>query len=173
MARTSVSPVVEARPSVIEGLGLFACRPFAALEIIHRINVVRELTAAAPLRPELGERRDHCDYPDGKVVLIGPPDRHLNHCCDPNAWVRYDPDGPVLLARRLIATDDEITCDYSINVTAGDVWPCHCGAKRCRGRVDGDFFHLPFELQVEYAPYMAPWFVRQHRDRLRALGLVC
>jgi SET domain-containing protein len=170
VGRQRVGPMadVEVGSSGIEGLGLFARRAFAGGERIRAINVVREVTADAPLRPELGERADHCDYPDGKVVLIGYPDRHVNHSCDPNAWVRYGAWGCELVARRAIASGTEITCDYQINVTDGSRWPCHCGAARCRGEVVGDFFALPLALQAEYRPYLADWFARRHRERLSA-----
>jgi hypothetical protein len=59
---------VEVRQSVIEGLGIFATRSFNAGEQIRKINVVREITPECPLREDLGERQDHCDYPDGKVA---------------------------------------------------------------------------------------------------------
>ena len=160
---------VEVRPSGIEGLGLFARRAFAAGECIHVITVVREVTADAPLRPERGERADHCDYPDGKVVLIGYPDRHVNHSCDPNAWVRYGERGGELVARRAIPGGAEITCDYQINVTGGSRWPCRCGAARCRGEVVGDFFALPAALQAEYRPFLADWFLRRHTAQVSAM----
>lgn len=159
---------VEVRQSGIEGLGVFAARPFAAGELIRRINVVREITATAPLRPELGERADHCDYPDGRVVLFGFPDRHLNHSCDPSAWTGYDDAGCFLVARRALAVGDEVTCDYNINITGGTAWPCHCGAARCRGVVLGDYFLLPPERQREYRPLLADWFVRRNEARLSA-----
>jgi SET domain-containing protein len=162
---------VENRPSAIEGLGLFATRSFSAGQRIRRINVVREVTPASPLREELGERADHCDYPDGKIVLLGAPDRHINHSCDPNAYVFYEGDHSFFVARRDIAVDQEITCDYNINITAGTSWPCHCGAARCTGTVVGDFFRLALDIQREYRPLLADWFVGAHRDRLRALGL--
>jgi len=162
---------VEIRASPIEGLGLFAARPFRAGERIRKINVVREVTSNSPLRKELGERADHCDYPDGKVVLLGSPDRHINHSCDPNAYVLYEGERSFLVARREIAAGQEITCDYNINITEGTAWPCHCGAVRCRGTTTGDFFRLPLEIQREYRPLLAEWFFRAHRDRLTALGL--
>jgi SET domain len=96
----------------------------------RQINVVREITPTSPLRQELGERADHCDYPDGKVVLIGAPDRHVNHSCDPNAYVFYEGDRSFLMARRDIEAGEEITCDYNINITGRTAWPCHCGAVR-------------------------------------------
>ena len=163
---------VEIKPSAIEGLGLFAARPFLAGQRIHRINVVREVTPASPLREELGERADHCDYPDGKTVLLGAPDRHINHSCDPNAYVLYEGDASYLAARRDIPSGQEITCDYNINISEGTAWPCHCSAARCRGTVVGDFFRLPLDIQREYRPLLAEWFVRAHRDRLRALGII-
>lgn len=148
---------------------MFACRPFSAGERIRRINVVREVTADAPLREDLGERADHCDYPDGKVVLLGFPDRHLNHSCDPNAYVLYRADECYLVARRSIRAGEEITCDYNINITGGSAWPCHCGAARCRGATTGDFFLLPPDIQQEYRPLLADWFVRRHAERLALL----
>lgn len=60
---------VEVRPSRIEGLGVFACRSFHADQEIRRANVLREVTADAPIRGDLGESVDHCSYPDGRVVL--------------------------------------------------------------------------------------------------------
>jgi len=161
---------VQVRPSPIEGLGLFAVRPLIAGERIRRINVVREVTPDSPLREDLGERTDHCDYPDGKVVLLGFPDRHVNHNCDPNAYVAYEHDRCYLVARRAIAAGDEITCDYNLNLTGGTSWPCHCSAPRCRGDTLGDFFRLPVEVQREYRPLLADWFVMRNRDRLAALG---
>jgi SET domain-containing protein len=159
----------EVRSSSIEGLGLFALASLKPGQCIRRINVVREITPDAPLREDLGERFDHCDYPDGKVVLIGIPDRHVNHSCDPNAYVRYEEDACYLFARRAIAAGEEITCDYNLNITGGTSWPCHCGAARCRGETLGDFFKLPPDIQREYRPLLADWFVRRYRESLASL----
>ncbi len=161
---------VEVRLSPIQGLGVFAAVPFAAWRCIRKVNVIREVTERAPLREDLGERIDHCDYPDGKVVLLGFPDRHINHSCDPNAFVRYQGGGCFLVARRDIGAGEEITCDYNINITGGSSWPCHCGARRCRGETIGDFFKLPVEIQREYRPLLADWFVRRHFASLAKLS---
>lgn len=161
---------VEVRGSAIEGLGLFAARPYRAGDRIRLVTVLREITQERPLRPDVGERADHCDYADGKVLLIGPPDCYLNHRCDPNAYLSYAAGSCFIVARRDIPSGDEITCDYSINLVGGDTWPCRCGAPRCRGSVKGDYFSLPAALQREYRPLLADWFVRRHRDRLRDAG---
>ncbi len=165
----SVDALVEVKESRIQGLGVFALGRIAAGQRIRQINVVREITPEAPLRQELGERVDHCDYPDGKVVLLGFPDRHINHSCDPNAYVRYEGDRCYLCARRKIAAGEEITCDYNMNITGGTSWACHCGAARCRGETIGDFFRLPIAIQLEYKPLLAEWFVRRHRETLARL----
>jgi hypothetical protein len=162
---------VAVHSSGIEGLGLFAARDFEAGEPIRNISIVREVTAASPLRPALGERSEHCDYPDGKVVLIGYPDRHVNHSCDPNAYVAYAGAAARFVARRDISTGAEITIDYSVNIAAGTAWPCRCGTARCTGVVAGDFFLLPFERQLEYQPLLAEWFIRRHEDRFNQMLL--
>jgi len=160
---------VEAKASSIEGLGAFAARSFRAGERIRQMNVVREITPDSPLREELGERADHCDYPNGKIVLLGAPDRYINHSCNPNAYVLYEGEHSFLVARRDITAGQEITCDYNINITNGTEWPCHCSAARCSGTVVGDFFLLPLDIQREYRPLLAEWFVRKHHDRLVGL----
>ena len=102
---------VEVKPSLIQELGIFAARSFRAGERIKRVNVVREVTADTPIREDLGERTDHCAYPDGKVVLLGFPDRHVNHSCDPNAYELFEGDSSWIVARRDISPGDEITLE--------------------------------------------------------------
>jgi hypothetical protein len=160
---------VELKPSPIQGLGVFATRSFRAGERVRRVNLVREITHEAPIREEEGERIEHCGYPDGKVVLWGLPDRHVNHSCDPNAYEHYEDSAVTIVARRDIAAGEEITFDYNLNTSGGNTWPCHCGAGRCRQGTVGDFFALPPAHQREYRPLLAEWFVRRHRERIEAL----
>lgn len=170
MSRAMTDVIV--KPSPIEGLGLYAARHFSPGQRVRQVNVLRLVTPDSPLRPELGERHDHCDYPDGRVVLLGFPDRHINHCCDPNAFTSYVGEATYFVARRPIHDGDEITLDYNINITGGTAWPCCCGSPRCSGLVVGDFFLLPLDLQREYLPLLAAWFVLRNRDRLaRAVPL--
>lgn len=160
---------VEVKPSGIEGLGVFAIRSFSNGDRIRRVNVVREVTPEAPLREDLGERADHCNYPDGKVVLYGPPDCFINHSCDPNAYEVHQACATYLVARRHIPAGTEITCDYNINIANGTAWPCRCGVPRCQGNVVGDFFRLPRQWQREYRALLAPWFIGRHRELIDAL----
>jgi SET domain-containing protein len=162
---------VEVRGSNVEGFGVFARRDFDAGDLIRVVNVVREITADAPLRPEHGERFEHCAYPDGKVVLYGSPDRYYNHSCDPNAWERYRSGHAEIVARRRIPAGEEIRVDYLINNSGGDSWPCDCGAARCRGMTGVSFFILPPELQRDYLPLLADWFVARHSDEVAELRI--
>ena len=160
---------IEVRQSPIEGLGIFAVRAFCAGDRITKVNIVREITPEAPLREDLGERIDHCAYPDGRVVLIAFPERHVNHSCDPNAYEYFEGHTSYLVACRNIAADEEMVIDYNINISNGTAWLCHCGAKRCGGEVAGGFFRLPLERQREYRPLLAAWFVRRHRRQIEVL----
>ena len=164
---------VEVRSSAVEGHGVFARRAFGSGALIRAVNVIREITADEPLRPEAGERFDHCAYPDGKVVLYGPPDCYWNHSCDPNAWARYGDAYAEIVARRPIAAGEEIRVDYLINNSGGDSWACDCGVDRCRGMTGVSFFTLPEEVQCEYLPLLAPWFERRHPDELNTLRDSC
>jgi hypothetical protein len=163
---------VEVKKSLIEGLGVFAACEFSTGERIRRVNIVREVTAHSPLREDLGERSDHCTYPNGKVLLYGFPDCHINHSCDPNAYEFHEGGITYIVARRTIRSGEEITCDYNINITNGTSWPCNCGAIRCQGLVAGDYFQLPIEWQREYRPLLADWFIRNNRDKIDALDAV-
>jgi hypothetical protein len=63
---------------------------------------------------------------------------------------------------------EEITCDYNINITGGTSWHCNCGAKRCRGETIGDYFKLPIDIQLEYRPFLASWFIQRYREFLKS-----
>ncbi len=151
---------------------MFAARDFAAGQRIRQVNIVREVTDTAPIREDAGERIEHCSYPSGKIVLWGPPDRHVNHSCDPSASGLEEGDGSeivYIVARRAIRQGEEITFDYNINAAGGSSWPCRCGAARCRGETIGDFFRLPQDQQIEYLPLLAEWFIARHRYRSELL----
>ena len=163
---SSAKSKIEVRESAIEGLGVFALEEFKESDLVSTVNVVREITDSAPLRPECEEFYEHCAYPDGRVVLYGIPDRHLNHSCDPNAYEAYERGVAVIRARRSIQPADEVTIDYNINLAGGDSWPCACGAQRCRSETLGSYFCLPIDVQIEYLPFLADWFIERHRDQI-------
>lgn len=72
---------------------------------------------------------------------------YVNHSCDPNAGVRND---GILFALRPIATDEEITFDYSTSVNETH-WSmeCQCGSPNCRGVIT-DFQSIPHDRKEYY-----------------------
>ena len=154
--------------SDIEGLGVFAARPFKSNDVILAIDDSRVVGRDTPLTGHEQER--HCDYLEaGKVVLMQPPERYINHSCDPNTYVKTVNGKRLVIARREIQAGDEVTYDYSVNGGGDTIWLCHCGASRCRRNIHSDFFHLPIEFQREYLPELDDWFVKERRDDITHL----
>ena len=154
--------------SAIEGQGVFATRAFRKGEIVLIIYDSRIVDDASPLKR--GEDRRHCDYiAAGRVVLMQPPERYINHSCDPNTYVRTVMGERQVLVRRDIAPGEEITYDYCVNGGGDTVWQCHCGAARCRHEIHSDFFHLPIELQGEYLPELESWFQTERAAEMKRL----
>ena len=161
---------VVARGSGIEGLGVFAERPFRAGELVLVLDTSRVVDEEHPLRPGLGESEDHCTWlGDGRVVLLPAPERYLNHSCNPNSYLRTVGRELQVVARRRIESRAEVTLDYLINTHGGSRWPCTCGADRCRGLLEESFFDLPLALQHEYLPLLEDWFVERHADAVSRL----
>lgn len=156
--------------SGIHGTGVFAARNFVEGEIILTIDDTRIVDPEHPLRPELGENDYHCDYlANGTTVLMHSPERHINSSCDPNTYVKTIDGARRQVARRAIKAGEEITSDYIIDCHGGIVWQCSCGSPRCRGTIVSSFFDLPLEWQKEYLPLLNPWFIEEHRDKIKKL----
>jgi len=70
----------------------------------------------------------HYTYPDGDHMLwMQPPERFMNHSCDPNTHVVGRSD----VALRDIAPGEEVTSDYMDLEVPGSA--CNCGSAKCRG----------------------------------------
>lgn len=84
----------------------------------------------------------------------------INHSCDPNVWMA---DEVSQIARRDIATGDELTMDYAMIEADEQVtmrWECRCGSALCRGRVTGVDWQL-ISLQGRYAGHFSPFINRR------------
>ena len=152
---------------------MFAIARFSAGEVVLAIDDSHVVDEMNPLGP--GDKAHHCDYlAAGKVVLMQYPERHINHSCAPNVYVRTVDNKRLVMALRDIATDEEITYDYCINGDGDTIWSCHCGAGRCRRTIHSDFFHLPIIVQSEYLPLLDIWFREERKleieDLQRALS---
>ena len=156
--------------SPIHGMGVFSAAPFSPGEIVLKIDDSRVVTDANPLNPAQGEFEHHCDYlAGGKVVLMQPPERFINHRCDPNTYVRTIAGDRYVIALREIRPGEEITYDYCINGDGDTAWDCSCGSPECRKRLLSGFFHLPVDIQARYLALLDDWFVAEHRDEVDRL----
>ncbi len=161
---------VAVRPSSIHGLGVFAARAFLPGDIVLSLEDSRIVDSEHPLRPELGEREEHCDYLAGvTVVLMRSPERHINSSCEPNTYVKTIDGIRRVIALRRIEGGDEITHDYLVNCHGGAVWTCRCGADTCRRVIPSSFFDLPAEEQRRLLPLLDSWFVDEHRNLIYEL----
>jgi hypothetical protein len=85
----------------------------------------------------------------------GAADDYVNHSCDPNTGFRED---LLLVARRDILPDEEITWDYSTAIDEGDFagFQCRCGAEHCCGLVQS-FRHLHPVTRECLRPWVLPF----------------
>src|SRR5215211_6753778 len=150
---------IDVRPSPIEGMGLFATRAFAPGEVVAVLGgrVVDDAgwAAAAGRGPVSGYA-----VAEGRHLVQeeDDPARFGNHSCDPTAWLV---DEVTLVARRAIASGEELTTDYA-TLTGDPDWAmaCRCGAASCRGTVTGRDLEQP-ELRARYAGHLVPWLERR------------
>jgi SET domain-containing protein len=169
----------EIRKTEGKGCGLFAARDIERGEHILRIDM-RPLKKYAV--QELAEHEeldgDHADYVGhGKYVIDHSPGSYMNHSCDPTCYYKMRSIAVKdVYAARDIREGEELTHDYtatSVDQFAGHgfwVLECKCGSITCRGKVTGDFFELPIDLQRQYYPNLVPSIRRKHRDRFKQLA---
>jgi GNAT superfamily N-acetyltransferase len=156
--------------SPIHGMGVFSAARFSPGEVVLKIDDSRVVTEPDPLDPARGEFEHHCDdLAGGKVVLMQPPERFINHRCDPNTYIRTIAGDRYVVALREIRPGDEITYDYCINGDGDTAWDCSCASPECRRRHLSGFFHLPEEVQARYLGLLEDWFVAEHRDEVAIL----
>jgi len=136
-----LSPKCRVAPSPLEGLGVFAAQPFAPGELVAVWGGV--IYTAAEIA-SLGESFPHFHthpfevaegYFMGSTSLTAIDDaERFNHSCDPTVGVKGQ---VVVMTRRAVAAGEELTFDYNTTDVAPHPFPCRCGAKTCRGVIDG------------------------------------
>lgn len=122
---------IEVRPSVIHGLGVFAKRAFKKGETVlawdtsHTISP-NEYEQLSSKEKGFVAKLGH------KLVLMQAPAKYVNHSCDPNTNATEEGKD---VAIRDIAAGEEITSNYAADLPPGEILPCICGAKNCKGTV--------------------------------------
>lgn len=124
-----------------------------------RIHVDRDLRGSGP--PQHSSTA--IDEGINLAQAADDPLQYGNHSCDPNLWMR---DALTVVARRDIATGEELTIDYAL-LTAYEGWSmvCRCGAANCRRVITGRDWRDPV-LQERYAGHWSP-FLQRRIDALR------
>ena len=114
-------------PSNISGRGVFARRAFRKGEIVLRWDVSQKIGRDNIESLPLEQRHFLNPFDDEFMVLLGEPERYVNHSCANNTRVEEFTD----VAVRDILPGEEITSDYqSGGAVVGFV--CCCGAPNCR-----------------------------------------
>jgi hypothetical protein len=125
---------VTIRKSGIEGKGVFASRDFVKGEIVARLDDSHLFESKELERMPAHERKYTIPY-SGKFLVIQPPNRYINHSCDPNTASRNKLD----VAIRDIKKGEEITTDYLSTGGTYFSFMCKCGSRSCRGFIRGKF----------------------------------
>ncbi len=159
---------VAARPSGIQGNGMYATAPIRAGETVAIAGgvVMTEEEFRAYLTTvthwnamQIGEALHLVDLIQSPDVSGG----SINHSCDSNLWLA---DEVTLVARRDIAPGEELALDYALT-TIEPAWtldqPCHCGSPLCRHTITGNDWRLP-DVRERYRDHFAPFI----NERIRA-----
>ena len=142
MPEQDPSPLLEFRPSPIQGLGAFAVEPICAGKLmleyvgekITKTESVRRCEAGNTFIFELDDEWDI----DGGVGWN--PARFFNHSCAPNCDAEYIEGQIWIVARREIAPGEELTFNYGYDWEDYREHPCGCGAPECVGYIVAEEF---------------------------------
>jgi SET domain-containing protein len=126
---------VVARPSAIDGMGVFAVEPVPARRKIGEIRGERMSVEAARIRATRYERIMIVEVSATEAIDFArstDPMRYTNHACTPNARLCIRQGRVEFYALRAIAPGDEITVNYGATHHEGRL-ACRCGAPSCIG----------------------------------------
>lgn len=142
------------------GDGVLATHAFAAGETVMVGFLVGELSANDSHATQVGPDRW------ARHGGLGPK---VNHSCDPNCGVRLNSGQAFdFIARRAIASGQELTFDYAMRNYTIDHFPgvCLCGAVACRGEITG-WKDLPAARKTAYGELVAPYLHAMDADARR------
>jgi SET domain-containing protein len=126
------------RKSKINGRGCFATIPFKRGRKIAEYTGERINDLEAQKRARKRRILRICDI-DGRFSIDGSRGgngtHYINHCCEPNAYMRTVYGHVLFFALRDIRAGEEITIDYQQTLHP-DSKRCFCGAKNCRGTIN-------------------------------------
>lgn len=148
---------VVVKDSKTEGKGVYASRDFKKGEVIIKWHPEATFTKEKMSKYSESEQNHTSYVGNGKYVLMGIPERYVNHSCSPNSYVKNKSD----IALRNIKMGEEITTDYSLNGVDDWVMNCKCGSKNCRKIIYGDFRKLNPEVRKKLKPHLEDWYIKE------------
>jgi SET domain-containing protein len=122
---------VAIKGSAIHGKGVYATRAFRKGETVLLWSPTYLMADEIKDLPE--EDKPYIDYVDGQPIVMGDPERFVNHSCAPNTMGGDLSD----IAVRDIDEGEEITTNYAECHIPGGKMPCTCGTADCRGTIIG------------------------------------
>lgn len=157
-----LSPKCRVNRSNVSGEGVFAIEPFEPGELVAvwggKIYTTEELIQLEQTFPQ------YYTYPVSVFpgFYLGPPNPYdlddaemFNHSCEANVGVRGQ---IVLVARRKIAANEELTFDYDTTEESFEAFQCHCGKPMCRGKIDGSGWRDPAFVARNYE--FLSWYIQ-------------
>lgn len=133
-----LAPGLTIRKSKINGKGCFATIDFKRGRKIAEYTGERIDDFEARKRARKRRRLRICDI-DGRFSIDGSRGgngtHYINHCCEPNAYMRTVYGHVLFFALREIHPGEEITIDYEQTLHP-DSKRCFCGANNCRGTIN-------------------------------------
>lgn len=121
---------IEIRSSAIHRLGAHALSIFKAGAIVLAPDTSVRLNADESAALPEADRQYLHPCADNRPLVQEPPERFVNHSCEPNTEVIDF----CLVASRDIGIGEEITCNYELD-GAGGYFECTCGSPTCRGMI--------------------------------------
>jgi SET domain-containing protein len=138
----------EIRRSRIQGRGVFARRKIREGDLLIEYRGERISDEEADRRYPFDENERHHTFlfrlDDGSVIdagVKGNAAKYINHSCDPNCEAVEEDNQIVIYALRDIERGQELVYDYNYildephNAANKKLFPCHCGARNCRGTI--------------------------------------
>ena len=156
---------IEVKKSDIEKSGVFALQDFAIGESVYQYKHGKFI-GKKEVALFSQDEQDHTEPVDGsRYEIMTPPARFVNHSCDPNIVEEVTDNNRTAIALRNIKKGEELTVDYRIRAYDDWVMECNCKSKSCNGKVIGNFFSLPSNLQVKYIQYAPDFIQKEYTDR--------
>jgi uncharacterized protein len=147
-AKKGRSRPFEVRRSSIQGRGVFATGKISkGSQLVEYKGEIVDEDEADRRYPWVDDEPHHTflfRLDDGSVIDAGPQRyaaKYINHSCDPNCEA-VEEDGRIFIyALRDIRRGEELAYDYHFileephNAANKKLYPCFCGAKKCRGTI--------------------------------------